>query len=103
MSAEKIGQQGMQTKIQKLNKTRFTATFTKTNAPMILKIALATSDTSQDTPSSSILKETGPSSRAALVSSARHLLPVQDCLDKDILTSIADARRPFGLAFSYTL
>jgi len=59
MSAEKIGQQGMQTKIQKLNKTRFRAAYTKSNAPMILKIALATSDTSQDTPYSSSLAETG--------------------------------------------
>ncbi len=80
MSKEKIGQQGMQTKIQKLNTTRFKATYTKINAPMILKIALATSDTSQDTPYSSSLAETGPSGRVALVSSARHLLPVRDCL-----------------------
>jgi hypothetical protein len=50
MSAEKIGQQGMQTKIQKLNKTRFRAAYTKSNAPMILKIA---------TPYSSSLAETG--------------------------------------------
>jgi len=61
MSAEKIGQQGGQIKIQVFNTTRHPAEYTKSNAPMILKIALATSDTSQDTPYSSSLAETGPS------------------------------------------
>ena len=59
MSEEKIGQQGMQTKIQKFNTSRLTATYTKTNAPMTLKIAMATFDTSQGTPYSSSLAETG--------------------------------------------